>query len=223
MTARSLQLWLLRMTTVGLLLTVATVAIDPQVGRREPAVVAMPEAIPLSGWQLQSQTPIASQGRSRYSQIRSGAVYHYRQTGYTLTLELRYLINTQGDIPTLLQQYQQQSQSVQSRLIQHPAGAYLLSQDRQFIYLDSCINPRGNATVTGAQFMQNRYDHDLQLSRWLPWLLGQQSLLDHRCLWVRLKISTQSTGQQSTDQRQAMLQQSWLSVIERWRSEFPTL
>ena len=67
-------------------------------------------------------------------------------------------------------------------------GYYILYNDKKNAYLTSCINPRGGSTVNSSQFMQNRYKHDINSQRILPWILGQDVFRDDRCIWIQLSI-----------------------------------
>ena len=55
-------------------------------------------------------------------------------------------------------------------------------------YLGSCINAKGEATVTLSQYNQNRYLHGWGLTRTFLWLIGQQDLVEYRCLWTIMSI-----------------------------------
>ncbi len=94
----------------------------------------------------------------------------------------------------------------------------MLFKDQNDAYLASCINPRGESTVTIEQFNKNRYDHDIRPERLLRWFLRAESIRDFRCLWVSLSIPITD---QRTDEAFSTLEAVWFFWHDWWKPHFP--
>jgi len=187
-------------------------------------VVAVPEvldqAIALSEWQLKTQESL-SIPEEKAKELRAVHRYLYTQDEQQLAIEMRYLERSDTNIRNLLLQYDQVTPTVpfESTIRQNEAGYYSLFEDGEHVYLSSCINPKGGTTVTAAQFTQNRYTYDLQLSRAIPVLLGQTSLQDSRCLWTHMAIPiAPGTPIEAT---YPILEASWEQWQTFWQANFP--
>jgi cyanosortase A-associated protein len=44
------------------------------------------------------------------------------------------------------------------------------------------------------QFLKNQVTYDLQIGRLMPWLLGEETLRDRRCLWAHLSTPLNGTN-----------------------------
>ncbi len=102
---------------------------------------------------------------------------------------------------------------------QKDAGYYGVLTHEGKAYLSACINPRGGSTVTEQQFTQNRYRYDLNIGRLLPWIAGQESLLDRRCLWTLMSIPL--TQDMPPETAYKTLESAWFSWFQWWQSNFP--
>lgn len=171
-------------------------------------------AVPLSGWQLLSSTPLATQ--KEYPEYLSGKRYQYMHANVPLTIEMRYLNNTSGEVKDLVESYTSIPASVKLRY-QTGIGYYSVFTYQQKAYLSSCINSRGGSTVTQRQFNQNRHTYDVQINRLLPWLLGQEKLEDKRRLWTHLSIPVKISSFEAFQ----LLEAAWFDWYQWWYLRFP--
>jgi cyanosortase A-associated protein len=104
-------------------------------------------------------------------------------------------------------------------------GNYGVLVHNNRLYLTACINARGESTLTNQQFQQNRYSHDLQLGRILPWVLGQKSsLFDERCLWTLMSTPLPANAEVDLPQVKAAyqsLESAWKPMQQWWQANFP--
>lgn len=169
-----------------------------------------PSDVPLAGWQLlESQSVVNPMGQ----------IYHYRQNNLKIKLEV-YYISDANENQELFRKYSPDPLlTSESTSIQHSQqGFYSLSIEKKRAYLRTCINPRGESTITYDQFVRNRYVDDLKFSRLLLWLLGQVSLRDHRCLWTHLSIPINEENPKSSYQN---LETVWGPWHRWWQDRFP--
>lgn len=177
------------------------------------------DSVPLPEWQFLSSQPVSN------SEAKFGRQYRYQKGNLSLTAQ-QYYMESDGDVSRYLLAYSP-VKAANTNLVTkyHPqVGHYGLVTHQGQAYLSSCINPRGSSTVTTEQFTQNRYAHDLQLSRILPWMLGQTSLLDYRCLWTVLAIPLKSTSGSSSPTPETAyknLELIWFSWHQWWQVHFP--
>jgi cyanosortase A-associated protein len=144
------------------------------------------------------------------------------QNGLTLAIAVSYVAHPDANVK-IFRQYNPKVLSPSDRasiVVRHSQkiGFYRLSVETNRAYLRSCINPRGPSAITYEQFIKNRYTYDLQFSRILPVLLGQEPLRDHRCLWTNLSIST---SQVSPELAYQILDKVWHSWYPWWHDRFP--
>lgn len=189
--------------------------------------IQLPASVPLTGWQLTgtqiSATPKANQPNARLAQ--GNYLYRSAEGAQPLTVQVSYLINTAGDIQSLIKQYPlQPTAPAQPAIIiwkQFEQGEYGLFVVQQQAYLSSCINPRGGTTVTAQQFSRNRNTYDLTISRLWPWLLGQTDLREWRCLWLTLSVPVENSDNPETAYQQ--LETVWKSLYPAWQTQFGQL
>ena len=180
-----------------------------------------PESVALSAWKLAASKSVnahlvASPGYISGNFI-AGKQYRYRQNQQLLEIEMRYFRNTNGDLKSFILS---QTGELSPVLHQDSAGGfYSLYTYQNKAYLSSCINPSGNSTVTSDRFKRNRVIHDTRLQRIIPWLLGQQELHDHRCLWAHLAISL--TPDMNLNETNHILETVWHDWHDWWRANYP--
>ncbi|NES99911.1 MAG: cyanoexosortase A system-associated protein [Sphaerospermopsis sp. SIO1G1] len=151
--------------------------------------------ISVDNWQKMKVTSLKNQkieipDNGNYISINSGKDYIYLQNDQKLELQMRYVVNTRGNInPFLLSLSQDLKQDAENNIkyIEN-VGYYLLYSDAQKAYLTACINSRGGSTVNSSQFMNNRYKHDININRLIPWILGREVFRDDRCIWTQLSL-----------------------------------
>lgn len=185
-----------------------------------------PTAVPLPEWQLKNNQPLAV-SMTESPNYLSGRYYQYIRNGLLLDIEMRYIVNTKGDVKSFIQDYSSIPPfPAQLPLVlrqQEGIGFYGLFTYQQRAYLSTCINSRGGSTVTDLQFRQNRdiYDNILNMrfkERLLPWLQGRGSIRDMRCLWTHMSIPIKSSSSEDAYQT---LEKAWFSWYEWWRPRFP--
>lgn len=183
-----------------------------------PTVFA--DAIELPDWQAQPPQALPVP-ENKAHELRAVALYRYSQGDRQLEVEMRYLEKSDTSIRNLMLQYGKVTPTVpfDSTIRQNKAGYYSLFAEGDTAYLSSCINPKGETTVTSAQFTENRYTYDLRLDRAIPIVLGQVSLQDSRCLWTHMALAiAPSTSAETTF---PALEASWNHWQTLWQGRFP--
>ncbi|WP_413201174.1 cyanoexosortase A system-associated protein [Nostoc piscinale] len=180
---------------------------------------AFPEEVPLAQWQTSVATPIKSSTETQQNpDLLAKKHYRYVKNDLSLDIEMRYLQNFYyADIGA----YIQRNLGIKSSTLvrqQEGVGYYGLGIDKQKAYLSSCINPRGGSTFTHTQFRENRISQDISLNRVIPILLGEEALLDKRCLWVYLSIPLKNS---SPEEAYQTLEKAWFSWYQWWQPRFP--
>jgi cyanosortase A-associated protein len=189
-----------------------------------------PHQMALPSWQqLQSQALT----RKNPVEVLAAHQYLYRYQGQgkfrgkLLQAQIFYLRYIEGNVSRSLNLYTPVTSTLgQKQTFRSQSGYAMLLTEGGKAYLSSCINARGLSTVTESQFAQNRYRYDLTPSRFLMWGLGQQDLLDRRCLLTALSIpierpSSPPTTPTITADTQEILEQFWQEWQPRWQSQFP--
>lgn len=195
---------------------------DTGIGKRTLTKFDFPSSVPLPQWQFVESKPLPNQTRDElpYGKlVLPGMQYSYKQNNIPLKIEMRYEVNTAGDVEKFLEKYTdiRFSPSQTPNIRQDKQGFYGVFVYQQRAYLDACINPRGGSTFTWAQFDYNRR-YDVQFQRVLLWLFGRQELRDNRCLWTHLSIPLNQSNPESA---YVTLEQAWFSWYEWWHSRFP--
>jgi cyanosortase A-associated protein len=180
------------------------------------APFVFPEKVPLPQWQF-SESRLLIESKEKPPELFSQKYYRYIQNDQQLDITMHYLIveyvpfNNQIWTPISSSAIVRQKTGI---------GFYGLGVTQQRAYLSSCINPRGGSTFTNEQFNQNRYLYDLRPQYLLSWLVGKNSLLDRRCLWVNLSVSLTKSSPESAYQ---VLENAWFSWYQWWQIRFPQL
>ena len=222
------RLLLMVMTFSSVVLVLGKLALMPNEGTSVKAAIALPTQVPLKGWQALATKPLVAPGAATAQdppEMVAGNTYVYQRdrasSPVTLTVELRYLVETDPNVRNLLLKYGKPPATVPfPSTIQHreETGFYSLYYTQGTAYLSSCINSRGESPVTEAQFNQNRYMYDLRLDRVLPVLLGRETLRDGRCLFTVMSIPLQAFSSEATDN---MLRDAWNAWHHWWQPQFP--
>lgn len=222
MIARNWRSYCLAASSIGINLALVYSLLVPSAGNRQVAEYTFPREIPLaSGNALADRA--SPQPTAIEEVIKAQQQYQYLQDGREIDLAVTYLVGTQGDVGTYLQNYTSiEPEVIRSKSLQQLAevGYHVLFSDRHRAYLSSCISPRSPSSVTQKQFSQYRYQNDLQWQVGLNWLQGKASIRDRRCLWVLL--STPVTQEKIKNDYQA-LEVAWQDLYQWWRPNFPSL
>lgn len=206
----------LAVTFGGAILVLGKLILFPSAVKPQFTPFIFPEKVPLPQWQFIESRPIP-EPKQKPPELFSQKYYRYRQNDQQLDIKMHYLIveyvpfNNQTWTPISSSGVVRQRKGV---------GFYGLGVTQQRAYLSSCINPRGGSTFTNEQFNQNRYLYDLRPQYFLSWLLGKNSLLDRRCLWVNLSVSLKGSSPESGYQ---VLENAWFDWYQWWQIRFPKL
>ena len=212
---------LLAATATAIALTLGKSIIYPEVKSPQIANYRFPESIALSQWKFSFSKPV-NPNLVQYpayisGKFISGKHYRYRQNERYLEIEMRYLVNTDGDLKSFITH---QTGKLSPVLKQDPErGFYSIYTVKDQAYLSACINPRGGSTVTSDRFKRNRLIYDTRINRVFPWLLGQAEFQDKRCLWAHLSMPLERNT--SIDETYPILETVWFDWYDWWRSHFP--
>lgn len=216
----------LALMCIGFCLATAYSIIKPTVGNRQVSSFNFPDRIPLNSWQLVKTESIVDSKSEKDKQeeiVTSGKNYTYSKDHLSLEVEMLYLVGTRGNVPSVLKNKvaipAEVLKKAETQKLEE-VGFYTLFHHRDRAYLSSCINSRGETTVNQKQFSQNRYAHDLKYSLVLPWLFGQDSIRDRRCLFTNLSISVENLPPETAYK---ILQEVWKNWYSWWQPRFPTL
>lgn len=184
----------------------------PSVRTSDLMPTAFPASVPLKGWQLAGSFPL----EEKVTVPEEGRKYRYTRSGNLLEVEMHH--RGGGLLMEALETgYQVQPSTVVVRW-QKGTGYYGLFSDKQRVHLSACINPRGDSTFTAAQHEQNRILYDVRLDHLRTWLLGQESLLDLRCLWAYLSVPLAGSTPEAAYQ---VLEKAWASWHQWWHPHYP--
>ena len=248
-------------------LVLGKAVLDPTVGKPRP--FDLPETVELNQWTLTDSEKLDPftliTGESDYSD--EGRRYTFTFTPNsspngslngltpqdeqaTLTIEMRYMIDTNGFIERLLMGHKEFQASL-AALDEEGVDTSKLGADIQYQpgigysgkfqlenteYLSACINPRGESTFFIDQFLHNQsiYDHDP--TRLLPVLFGRQAWTDQRCLWTHMRLSPGASGTELSPNAVALstapsttlskdlsdlLDDTWAEWHDMWQPQFP--
>ena len=203
------------------ILVLGKVILYPTSSDRPVSSFVFPSKVALPGWQLLESKPLETLATDNHQYI-SGKYYRYIHKGLSLDVQMRYLVNTDGDVKNLLKKYTPirfwAEQVLPVVPQQQGVGFYSLFVYDEKAYLSACINSRGGSTVTDRQFRRNRNLYDVPSSRLLLWLLSQAELRDERCLWAHMSVPVKDS---STDDAYKTLEKAWFSWYKWWSQRFP--
>ena len=105
---KKLRLPVLIITFTSALFVFGRTITDSSIGKRTATPFVFPSAVPLSQWQFVSSKPLPNQivEQLPYGKlILPGMHYRYQQNGIPLKIEMRYEVNTAGDIKQLVEMH----------------------------------------------------------------------------------------------------------------------
>ena len=217
---KTIRISLLAATFGGVLLALGKSILYPTVGNAVTSFI-FPAMVPLLEWQHLESKPLDN-SRIENSKNLFGRQYRYVRNNLYLDIEMRYLINTNGDVKAWIEDYRGRP-SFPGQLLpilrqQERVGFYSLFTHKERAYLSACINPRGGSTVTDSQFWLNRIIYDVRLNRLFPWLLSREEIPDRRCLWAHLSLPLKNSSPEDAYQS---LEKVWFSWHQWWQHRFP--
>ena len=181
-----------------------------------------PEQISLAGWELRSSQNLEQS-------LQKGAIAA-KQYVYTSPQQADLniaMVYTSGiaAIPRDLQFIQLPANLPTTMRYQNTTGHYVVFGYSQRSYLAACINPRGQATITEDQFMNNRNSYDITSDRLFLYAIGMADLRDTRCLLTILSIpsSNRKTTNSSVEQDYQKLEVVWQQWYQLWQGNVPNL
>jgi cyanosortase A-associated protein len=189
-----------------------------------PSAFTFPKQAPLPGWKFERSASLALPDKKALrNRLIASQSYVYKQDKVQLTIDMRYAKDTSGNVIGFLTNFTSVPSSAiapERRIERYRKGIgyYVLLSDPKGVYLTSCINPRGESTVTLPQFQRNRYYNDLSLERLTYWLFNPSTLRDFRCLWVHASVPADAL---SLNTAYATLESAWFSWKPWWQKNFP--
>jgi cyanosortase A-associated protein len=189
-----------------------------------PSAFTFPKQVPLPGWQFERSTSVSLPDNKAFrKRLISSQSYAYKQGNLPLKIDMRYTKDTSGNVLGFVTNFTSVASGAiaPSRRIERyrkGVGYYVLLSDPKGVYLTSCINPRGESTVTLPQFQRNRYYNDISLDRLTHWLFNPSTLRDFRCLWVHASVPTDAL---SLNTAYSTLESAWFSWKPWWQEHFP--
>ncbi|WP_017326522.1 cyanoexosortase A system-associated protein [Synechococcus sp. PCC 7336] len=211
------------------LLAIAVTAIQtlnrPQLQSVAVPSYIYPEVVPLPGWQeipaRAAETPPTlfppPSPHAPSGEVVASTQYLYRHDTTILTIDTRYLINTNGQLKDYISEL---SGTLWSALRERDnVGHYGLFTDGDRAYISACLNPRGGSTVTSDRFRQNRYLYDFRPARIAAWVVGRDTIQDRRCLWTTLSVAIADYA--SLSQAERDLETAWFDWFAWWTANFP--
>ncbi|WP_009633931.1 cyanoexosortase A system-associated protein [Synechocystis sp. PCC 7509] len=226
MKLKQLHIPLLIFVFASTTLVLGKLLIDPNIGKRQLTPVVFPQNVPLNGWQLQSSEPLISKtaeyGQTIGKPFDKGKQYRYSQNNLLLDIQMVYEIESHSAYQQFLSNYSPLPTSSNEQFFvarqQPQVGTYSLYVVKDRAYLTTCMNSRGGSTLTRQEFNDNRTRYDLLSNRTIPWLLGQLSLRDTRCLWNHFSIPLNKSSPQAA---YAILEKAWISWYQWWILNYP--
>jgi cyanosortase A-associated protein len=189
-----------------------------------PSAFNFPPEVPLPGWKFERNAPLAlPESKGLRKKLIASQSYTYQQGKLPLTIDMRYTQDTSGNVLGFISNFTSVAPGAiaPSRRIEryrNGVGYYVLLSDPKGVYLTSCINPRGESTVTLPQFQRNRYYNDIYLDRLMYWLFNPATLRDFRCLWVHASVPAEPLA---IDIAYSKLESAWFSWQPWWQNHFP--
>ncbi|MCU0540910.1 MAG: cyanoexosortase A system-associated protein [Oscillatoriaceae cyanobacterium Prado104] len=214
---KPVRISLLAVTLGGVLLVTGKSIFYPNSGNRSAAEYNFPESVPLAQWQMVDSLPLQI---AETSQVKVGRKYRYQKNSLALEVEIRYVLGTNGDVESMMKGHTILKSSPGKLAVANIPGVgyHGILQQQNRLYLSSCINPRGGATVDAEQFRYNRNTQDLRFDRLVFWLLGKGNIQDQRCLWVQMSVPLDKTTPQDATK---ILETAWVSWHQWWQPRFP--
>lgn len=214
---KNARILLLNLTLIGLFLVLVKSIFYPTTVDRKITTFNFPSVVPLTGWQPLPSNNLIELTTNQPNYV-SGRQYQYIQNGIPIDIEMRYLVNTAGDVKDLVKTYKLVPTTSITLRQHNEIGFYGLFTYQGKAYLSTCINPHGGSTFTDRQFKQNRNIHDWQTNRILPWLLGRENLKDNRCLWANLSTDIKNSSPESA---YYLLETTFPTWYQWWYQRFP--
>ncbi len=219
-TWQPMRISLIAITAGAALLVLGKLLTLPKVDKASAqAVNTLQPVVPLTGWELLDNSELKANKDSRF-----GRSYRFQQGSQTLNADMHYM-TSDGNVSRYLFVYSPiRTANANLKVKYQPeTGFYGVLSHKGQAYLTACVNPRGQSTVTEQQFTQSRYTYDLKPNRILPWVMGQESLIDRRCLWTLLStpVPASTTPEVAEAAAYKTLETAWFSWHQWWQANYP--
>jgi cyanosortase A-associated protein len=199
----------------------------PKSSLSTPTTFDFPQQVPLPDAVMLASKPLAAH-TFEGGMVATGKSYHYQHNPQPIEIQIRYITDGVAHRPTMdamLPVFTKVPATIlqPSTMKELPGlGFYSLFVDKKTAYFGTCINPRGIATVTGDQFHANSNPNPLSsgipFDRFLPWLLGKQTLRDSRCMWTVISTPIDEAAPDATIEKLEKLGVNW---TRWWQANFP--
>src|SRR4028118_353500 len=148
---KPLRLSLLAVTLGGVLLVAGKVVFYPSTNKNLATPFEFPQSVPLADWKLYKSAPIELSENSEFQAARK---YEYQKNSMALEIEMRYAVGTIGEVQGMMKgnTVPKSSPGKLALVNTQGLGFHGILQHKNRLYLSSCINPSGGATVTSPQF-----------------------------------------------------------------------
>ncbi|MGK7876348.1 MAG: cyanoexosortase A system-associated protein [Xenococcaceae cyanobacterium] len=217
---KKIRITLLGLQLAGVLFVLGKSILYPPVKDSTVTPFVFPTTVPLPQWQLVKTGSVNSQLVKPPAYISgkyvSGKYYRYIQNNLSLDIEMRYLVNTNGNLKSFIKSYTGQLFHVLHE--QKGVGFYSMFVYQGQAYLSACINPRGYSTVTTDQFRRNSLLYDVRLARIASWLISQAEIVDNRCLWAHFSMPLNNSSKESAYET---IETAWFDWYQWWSLRFP--
>lgn len=197
-----------------------------------PQEVVIPDNVPLSQWKLvETQSLDSIKTESSETEKPLVKTYKYTNEQESLEAEIRYSKYYGSFNQLIIRDLKLPAATISPDIhYQKGIGHYAFFEYDNATYLGSCINAKGEATVTLSQYNQNRYRHGWGLTRTFLWLIGQQDLVEYRCLWTIMSVPQVAEldfkiniddNNKELNETEKKLEQAWLEWYSWWKKDFP--
>jgi cyanosortase A-associated protein len=209
-----------------------------QASLQAPVAFNFPQNVPLPDASISAAKPLAAKDK-----VGAGQSYRYTAPSQpsavtsksaagkpqVIDLEIRYITDGVANRPTM-DAMLPMFNNIPAKVVLAPStmkeqpglGFYSLFVDKKTAYFGTCINPRGITTVTGDQFHANSnpnpFGGGVPFQRFIPWVLGQQTFRDSRCLWTVLSTPIDEAAPDATIKT---LQTVGINWARWWQGNFP--
>lgn len=212
--------FLITAQTIAVILVLLKLVIYPTQENRTVTPINFPETITINKWQQLEAQPLQDKLIPNLGYFVGenigGYRYKYDLFSRKLTIEMRYLVNTNGDLKYFVKDY---TGKIEPYLYEKPGmGFYAMYPVGDRFYLTTCINPYGETSITSDRFRRNSLRHAINLKRIAIWLTSQQKIIDNRCLWATLSIPIGNTNPEAI---YSLLENAWFDWHQWWKNNYP--
>ena len=179
-----------------------------------------PSPPPLPGWQYipGSQTeemPTPHEQRDEYANsFDNGQIYRYKRPDSELMAFFTYNYYV-GNLHSSLYLLHGITADQLTEKQRSPDEIVALYEWEGSAYLSACLTTKGATTVTRSQYMNRRYQEDFTPMRFLVWATGREPFWNHGCLWMLLKLDTETPMPLS--ERYQVLESAWENWLPWWQ------